>query len=46
MPAAAVVESRDEPGLIDEDLWHLVNYLLSIANVPPPLMETKVVSTR
>jgi hypothetical protein len=46
MPAAAVVESREEPGLVDDDLWHLVNYLLSIAKVPPPLMETQVVSTR
>jgi mono/diheme cytochrome c family protein len=46
MPAAAVVESREEPGLVDDDLWHLVNYLLSIAKVPPPLMETQVVSTQ
>lgn len=46
MPAAAVVQSREEPGLLDEDLWHLVNYVLSIAKVPPPPMETKVVSTQ
>ncbi|MCY3005315.1 MAG: cytochrome c [Planctomycetota bacterium] len=46
MPAAAVVESREEPGLVDDDLWHLVNYVLSIAKVPPPLMETQVVSTQ
>jgi hypothetical protein len=32
--------------LLDEDLWHLVNYVLSIAKVPPPPMETKVVSTQ
>ena len=46
MPAAAVVESREEPGLVDEDLWHLVNYILSIASVPAPPLETKVVSTQ
>jgi mono/diheme cytochrome c family protein len=46
MPAAAVVETREEPGLVDDDLWHLVNYVLSIAKVPPPLMETQVVSTQ
>lgn len=46
MPAAAVVESREEPGLMDEDIWHLVNYVLSIASVPPPAMETKVVSAQ
>jgi len=36
MPAAAIVQSRDEQGLLEEDLWHLVNYVLSIAQVPPP----------
>lgn len=46
MPAAAVVQSREEPGLLDEDLWHIVNYVLSIAQVPPPAMETKVVSSQ
>jgi mono/diheme cytochrome c family protein len=46
MPAAAVVQSREEPGLMEDDLWHLVNYVLSIAKVPPPVMETKVVSTQ
>lgn len=46
MPAAAIAESRDEPGLLDEDIWHLVNYILSIAQVPPPPMETKVVSSQ
>ena len=46
MPAAAVVQSREEPGLVDDDIWHLVNYVLSIAAVPPPMMETKVVSSQ
>lgn len=36
MPAANIVASKDEPGLMEEDLWHLVNYVLSIAQVPPP----------
>jgi hypothetical protein len=36
MPAANIVATRDEPGLVEEDLWHLVNYVLSIAQVPPP----------
>jgi len=36
MPAAAIVQSREEQGLLEEDLWHLVNYVLSIAQVPPP----------
>jgi hypothetical protein len=31
---------------MEDDLWHLVNYVLSIAKVPPPVMETKVVSTQ
>lgn len=45
MPAAAVAETRDEPGLLDEDIWHLVNYILSVAQVPPPPMETKVATS-
>ncbi len=36
MPAANIVTSRDEPGLTEDDVWHLVNYVLSIAQVPPP----------
>lgn len=35
MPAASIAQSNDEPGLKEEDLWHLVNYVLSIAQVPP-----------
>jgi hypothetical protein len=35
MPAASIAQSSDEPGLKEEDLWHLVNYVLSIAQVPP-----------
>jgi hypothetical protein len=31
MPAASIVASRDEPGLMSEDLWHLVNYVLSLS---------------
>ncbi|MBU6386235.1 MAG: c-type cytochrome [Planctomycetes bacterium] len=46
MPAAAVVQSREEPGLLEEDIWHLVNYVLSIASVPALPLETKVVSTQ
>jgi mono/diheme cytochrome c family protein len=36
MPAASLAASREETGLQPEDLWHLVNYVLSIAQVPPP----------
>jgi len=31
MPAAAVIKSSDEKGIKEEDIWHLVNYVLSIA---------------
>lgn len=31
MPAASVVSSPDQTGLQEEDVWHLVNYVLSIA---------------
>lgn len=41
MPAAAIVSSKDEPGLMEEDLWHIVNYVLSIAQIPPPPVEVK-----
>jgi mono/diheme cytochrome c family protein len=38
MPAATIVTSRDEKGLQEEDVWHLVNYILSIAepDIPVP----------
>ena len=36
MPAANIVQSREEPGLVEDDLWDLVNYVMSIAQVPPP----------
>jgi len=42
MPAASIAQSSDEPGLKEEDLWHLVNYVLSIAQVPPkPVSSTQ-----
>ncbi|MEQ1826406.1 MAG: cytochrome c [Pirellula sp.] len=31
MPAATLVSSSDEKGLKEEDVWHIVNYILSIA---------------
>lgn len=43
MPAASIAQSNDEPGLKEDDLWHLVNYVLSIAQVPPkPVPSTDV----
>lgn len=36
MPAASIAASEQDTGLKEEDLWHLVNYVLSIAQVPPP----------
>jgi len=41
MPAATVVKSSDEKGLQEADLWHLVNYVLSIAAPPEAAIETK-----
>jgi mono/diheme cytochrome c family protein len=42
MPAASIAQSSDEPGLQEDDLWHLVNYVLSIAQVPPkPVSSTQ-----
>jgi len=34
MPAAALVKSSEEKGIREEDIWHLVNYVLSIAEPP------------
>ena len=31
MPAAAIIKSSDDKGIHEEDIWHLVNYVLSIA---------------
>ena len=31
MPAAAIMKSSDDKGIQEEDVWHLVNYVLSIA---------------
>jgi mono/diheme cytochrome c family protein len=39
MPAATIVESTEEKGLVEDDVWHLVNYVLSIAE--PPAEEIK-----
>jgi hypothetical protein len=30
MPAAALAAAPGEPGLQPEDVWHLVNYVLSL----------------
>ncbi len=40
MPAAAIIKSSDDKGIREEDIWHLVNYVLSIVEpevVPPSL---------
>jgi mono/diheme cytochrome c family protein len=37
MPAASIVKSSDEKGLVEDDVWHLVNYVLSIAEPPTDL---------
>ncbi|MCU0711992.1 MAG: cytochrome c [Pirellula sp.] len=34
MPAAAMAASEDAVGLTEDDVWHLVNYILSIAKKP------------
>ncbi|MCY2985460.1 MAG: cytochrome c [Planctomycetota bacterium] len=31
MPAAAIIKSSDDKGINEVDIWHLVNYVLSIA---------------
>ncbi len=31
MPAAAIIKSKEDKGIQEEDIWHLVNYVLSIA---------------
>jgi len=44
MPAAAIIKSSDDKGIREEDIWHLVNYVLSIVEpevVPPSLEVTK-----
>lgn len=34
MPAAAMAAGEGEKGLTEDDVWHLVNYILSIAETP------------
>ncbi len=43
MPAAAIIKSRDDKGIREEDIWHLVNYVLSIVEpeVVPPSLEVE-----
>lgn len=36
MPAAAMAAAPGGPGLTNDDIWHLVNYVLSIAQIPTP----------
>lgn len=38
MPAAAIIKSSDDKGIREDDIWHLVNYVLSIVEpeVAPP----------
>ncbi len=31
MPAAAIIKSSDDKGIREEEIWHIVNYVLSIA---------------
>lgn len=42
MPAAAIIKSSEDKGIREEDIWHLVNYVLSIAEpeVIAPTNET------
>lgn len=42
MPAASVVSSPEEKGLQEADLWHLVNYVLSIAEPEQPIVEAPI----
>ncbi len=39
MPAAALTTSPDTPGLQANDLWHLVNYVLSLKETPPTIAQ-------
>jgi len=39
MPAAALANKPGEPGLTTDDLWHLVNYVLSLRVAPPAIIE-------
>lgn len=36
MPAITPVASAEEPGLMEKDLWHLVNYVLAMPVEPKP----------
>jgi len=45
MPAAAIASKPGEPGLTNDDLWHLVNYVLALRPIETPphaTPETKV----
>lgn len=44
MPAAAVIKSSDEKGIREEDIWHIVNYVLSI--VEPEIVASKEVASK
>ena len=39
MPAAALANKPGEPGLTTDDLWHLVNYVLSLRVALPAIIE-------
>ncbi len=45
MPAAALSSNATEAGLSSDDLWHIVNYILSIANPPEALPDPGLPST-
>jgi hypothetical protein len=36
MPAITTVASAEEPGVTENDLWHLVNYVLAMPAEPKP----------
>ena len=42
MPAATIVKSADEKGLREDDVWHIVNFVLSIAEheIPTVLVDS------
>jgi mono/diheme cytochrome c family protein len=41
MPAATIVSSPDQKGLTEDDVWHIVNYVLSIAEPEAPALASK-----
>ena len=44
MPAAAIIKSSDDKGIREEDIWHIVNYVLSIAE--PEVAATNQIATK